>query len=293
LLSALDRDETQAVVGDLVASAGNGDLRIGVTITSLFQTLGVVAAFLNAPWDRSSRRNLWRLARLSMRPRRRTPAEIAAMGDLFAAAEPGWADEPNKKTGCLSVITLPFLMAGGAFMMNRLIFGLLLVNPLLRRRWRARRYLADASAVELTRNPSALASALRVLDRDGGVPAGAEWASHLFVVGPPSHASGQPTPRREPPEVTTFVAPVGTRIARLVQMGADPEPQPAPAGPVAPRSGCATIALVVIVGPLLAFVALVLLACALVLTGISLAIDMMFLGPAVALIHNVLRDHAR
>jgi hypothetical protein len=54
----------------------------------------------------------------------------------------------------------------------------------LRRGWRARKMLADATAVELTRNPDALARALaKLADRADLLP-GTSWASHLFVVGP-------------------------------------------------------------------------------------------------------------
>jgi Zn-dependent protease with chaperone function len=290
LLQVLDRDETQAIIGVLVGSAGNGDLQIGVTISSLFQTLGVVATFLNAPWDRTSRHNLRRLLRLALRPRRRTAAEFAAAGDLLAGAEAGWEAEGNKKAGCLSIITLPFLMAGGAFMMNRMIFGMVLVNPMLRRRWRARRYLADATAVELTRNPTALATALAAL-HPARVPDGAEWAAHLFVVGSDGTAGSGGAGRPEPPAVTTFGAPVGTRIQRLRRLGA--EVDEAPDAPRARAGGCAKAVMVVVLGPLLLIFSALFLGIGLVLTGLSLAIDMMFLGPAIIAVHLLLREYAK
>jgi Zn-dependent protease with chaperone function len=290
LLRVLDRDETQAVVGVLVGSAGNGDLKIGVTISSLFQTLGVVSTFLNAPWDRASRHNLRRLLGLALRPRRRTAADVAAAGDLLAGAEAGWEEAGNKKAGCLSIITLPFLMAGGAFMMNRMIFGMVLVNPLLRRRWRERRYLADASAVELTRNPTALARALVAL-HPASVPPGAEWAAHLFVVGSEGPPTGGGAGRPEPPAVTTFGAPVGARIQRLRRLGAEIEEttdlQRAQA------HGCGKAVVVLVLGPLLLIFSALFLGIALVLTGLSLAIDMMFLGPGVIAVHLLLRSYAK
>jgi len=61
--------------------------------------------------------------------------------------------------------------------------------------WRTRRYLADASAVELTRNPDALARALQRLSEDTTALAGGEWATHLFVVNP----KGDRTLRGEDP----------------------------------------------------------------------------------------------
>jgi hypothetical protein len=50
--------------------------------------------------------------------------------------------------------------------------------------WRTRRYLADASAVELTRNPDALAGALQRLAQDNTAIPGGTWATHLFVINP-------------------------------------------------------------------------------------------------------------
>jgi Zn-dependent protease with chaperone function len=50
--------------------------------------------------------------------------------------------------------------------------------------WRTRRYLADAGAVEFTRNPDALARALQRLSEDRTTIEGGAWASHLFVVNP-------------------------------------------------------------------------------------------------------------
>jgi len=81
------------------------------------------------------------------------------------------------------------------------------VKPVLNRMWRTRRYLADASAVRLTRNPDGLASALQQADataeeivrqpRSPGeamrntthVPAGGEATELLFVM-PTSEISG-------------------------------------------------------------------------------------------------------
>jgi hypothetical protein len=65
---------------------------------------------------------------------------------------------------------------------------------------RTRRYLADASAVQLTRNPDGLASALQKLSENDTVIPGGNWASHLFVVslgrGKSGNSSG-PNPRQQ------------------------------------------------------------------------------------------------
>jgi hypothetical protein len=60
----------------------------------------------------------------------------------------------------------------------------LLLGPCMALLWRTRRYLADASSVELTRNPDALARALQRLSEDNTAMPGGEWATHLFVINP-------------------------------------------------------------------------------------------------------------
>src|SRR5688572_464100 len=60
----------------------------------------------------------------------------------------------GKKTTIADVLRQPFVMAYGAFWMARTAFVSFVVGPLIALLWRARRHLADASAVQLTRNPA-------------------------------------------------------------------------------------------------------------------------------------------
>lgn len=319
LLAHLDRDETQAVVGHLVGSAGNGDLHIGTTILSVYQTFGLVSAFLGAPLDRQSRHTVWRVLR-SMFSRGR--ADVGDLGDVLAAAEPEVGDS-NKSPGLLSILTLPFLMASGAFLMTRMIFTWLLINPFLKRGWRARKELADASAVELTRNPTALSRALAALTGYGGLVPGAGWAAHLFVVGPEVHAeivqhqleeqaaairahpevafserlrqaqelsasrlAAGATSTTEQPAVAEFLPRLSRRIDHLRRLGADPGIEVV--GPRR-RSGCAT-AFLVVLSPLWIAIGAILLGCALALVGIAFAIDAMYLGLVIVPLHLLLRS---
>lgn len=291
LLVALDRDETQAVVGQLVGAAGNGDLRIGTTLISVFVTFGAVSSFLGVPADRAARRSARGLLRLVFRRRHDPAFEARLLEDLVADKQ----DMVDVKSGCLSVILVPFVMAHGAFTLNRLIFQPFLVNPFLKRRWQARRYLADASAVELTRNPTALAGALTKLGPLQADVPGAEWMSHLFFVG-----GGDKTAQG----IADLHAPIPKRLERLVRLGAEME---LPAEPVrrarlrdvklgqllSTKMGCLALLVLVVAVPFLILVVPIMWACALALTGISLGIDMMFLAPMVAIIHLALRSVGR
>src|SRR5579872_1749973 len=82
LLDDLNREQLQALVGHLVASVGNGDLRIAFTVTSIFETCGLIVTLINAPFGRQSRSTLWRIIRYSFR--RGTGAAKAADAEQVA-----------------------------------------------------------------------------------------------------------------------------------------------------------------------------------------------------------------
>jgi Zn-dependent protease with chaperone function len=276
LLATLDRAETQAVVGHLVGSVGNGDLRIGTTLASVFQTLGLVESVLRAPTEGRPRVTLRRLLRYAFR--RPGADDTAAAARLLLHAGTTVEVDPEEKTpsGLRAVLSVPFVMAGMSFAMTRMIFGFLVVNPFLRRAWRARKHLADATAVQLTRDPGALARALATLATHGGVVPGTEWASFLFAVGRTEQG-------KDDPDTVTFNAPVAPRTERLRAMGADVAPAPKAAGRV-------TLWIVaVLTSPCWLPMLALMLACAVVLTLVSLMIDMLFLAPVVALLHALLR----
>ena len=80
------------------------------------------------------------------------------------------------------VVLLPFMLLSLFMKMQQFLFVSIIVGPALAFTWRARRYLADASAVQLTRNPDGVLGGLLRLSRDGGLIPGTQWAAHLFVV---------------------------------------------------------------------------------------------------------------
>src|SRR5262249_18811956 len=63
LIDDLDRDQLQALLASLVASIGNGDLGIAFTVTSVFETCGLIITLINSPFGQQSRSALWRIAR--------------------------------------------------------------------------------------------------------------------------------------------------------------------------------------------------------------------------------------
>jgi Zn-dependent protease with chaperone function len=187
LLETLDRDETQGIIGHLIGSLGNGDLRIATTMLSLFQTVGLAAASLSSPFGRESRATLWRLVRWAFRRRDREGAE-ALTEMLGRSLTADTQDIENLDQGRFGKIKgfflLPYLMAYMAFWLNSQLLGAMMLGPLLALVWRTRRYLADATAVQLTRDPDSLARALQRLGSANAAVPGAGWASYLFAVWP-------------------------------------------------------------------------------------------------------------
>jgi Zn-dependent protease with chaperone function len=182
LLETLNRDETQAVLAHAVGAAANGDLAIGTTITSFLQTIGLMSTVLSVPTSARSRRVVVHLFACTVHPGRDRARAARELAELVASTD---ADEDDgTRSRVLRIVLFPVSVAGGAYSLARSFYTSLLVDPLLRRGWCARKMLADATAVELTRNPDALVRALTKLADRADVLPGAAWASHLFVVGP-------------------------------------------------------------------------------------------------------------
>ena len=186
LLTRLGRGPTGGIVADMLAVVVIGDLRAAMVIASAFQTFDVVGALLAAPLSRRTRRALWGTFRLALRPRSRVGdgvEEHFIAQELAYVAQLGALDEDEPKGTLVTLLTFPFLVASIAYALTRMIFGGFVVAPIMAALWRRRRLLADATAVELTRDPDGLARALRhLLDSRAVVPPG-PW-THLCAIGP-------------------------------------------------------------------------------------------------------------
>jgi Zn-dependent protease with chaperone function len=294
MLDELDRDETQGVVAHLIGAIGNGDLRVSLSMLSLFRSVSLVLSALSATLGPGARRTFLALVRHAFR----RPAggahddDIARLDALLAeAAESHDRDMDQlqrKGTGLADLIRFPFMIAHLAIWLSRLAFVSFVVGPLLALVWRSRRYLADSSAVQLTRNPDSVARGLAALfARGGGVP-DAGWAAPLFVVGP---RPGSTAPLRASSARSAIMGddfgwlssdpPMQRRMARLRRQGASVD-LARPPGQLSPSVRLAMAAFMLPIG-----VALV--GCSLAISYVALAIDMLLLGPAVMALHALLR----
>ena len=282
LLDELDRDETQGVVAHLIGTIGNGDLRVSLSMLSLFRTIALVMTALGATLGPASRRALFRLLRLAIR----RPAgaagtdELAQVDELLVQAGDTHDQDierlSQKRTGVLDLLRFPFLLAHTAIWLCRLAFMSFVVGPLLALVWRSRRYLADASAVQLTRNPDGVARGLAALSARGGMLPAAGWAAPLFIIGPRSgRIMGDDF------GLMSFDPPMAKRMERLRRQGANVDLAVAPAG----LSRAGTIGVTLLLIPL----GTALVGCALAITWVALAVDMLLLSPVVLVLHFGLR----
>jgi Zn-dependent protease with chaperone function len=296
LLDDFSREDTQAIVGHLIGSISNGDLRIAYALSSALQTFGLLITFLDAPFGPVSGRHLRRLLRLTLR-RRAEPAEADALGALLAGRL-SLHDEDEIVTAepKYPALWAPLAVANAAVKWTLFVFTTALVGPMLALLWRARRYLADATAVQLTRNPEALWSALANLIQKGGMPDGSGPASYLFIVGPETVGwtrPGKPVAAKVDDNMATnslvsFHPEVGRRLRRLEAQGASSRaPQPhsdrTPLQKVLMAAGSAFVWGIFSVGMAAAAAGMVLV------VGVSVFIDLLVLG----IIHGAFSLFAR
>lgn len=209
-LDRLDRDERQAIVAHLVGSVGNGDLEIGSVILSVFATWGLVALLLEAPFSVRRRKMVARIARHFIAVARghaaadesRVILDVLLSGSAWdmSMIDDIYEIQPRSVAQALAVlfIQIPLIavlgLASITARMTNALYTALGLGPWLAAMWRARRRLADASAVQLTRNPTALANAVRTLDGcDVAVPGG--WIAYfLFPIWVPISAQNANQP---------------------------------------------------------------------------------------------------
>lgn len=178
LLDHLNRDQVQAVMAHCIGSISNGDLRIMHSLVASLQTLAVIQTILDLPLRRSAWRALVGFSRAVLAPQisttrlREAAAQIEQSFDTESIGSAAWM-VPLWPLQVLSLLQRLMLV----------IWCSLLLNWPLALLWRARRYLADGVAVQLTRNPDALASALAQLATHAGIPAGSEDCDYLFICG--------------------------------------------------------------------------------------------------------------
>jgi len=232
LLDDLNREELQAVLANLIGAIGNGDLSIAFTVASVFESCGMLVTLINAPFGPKARGALWNILKYVFR---RDPGGTrGAAADTVAALlcrnlELGHDDieqlfdsgrKPSIFLKLVRLVFYPILWTDIAVQLTLWMFVSMMLGPCIALLWRTRQYLADASAIQLTRNPDSLASALEKMERDRGPLPGTSWAAHLFVVGPGSSPSRSLPPRDQMQAAAAAWTKMGGNVPASVMSGA-------------------------------------------------------------------------
>jgi Zn-dependent protease with chaperone function len=171
LLDDLDRDASQGVVAHLVGSVANGDLRMQHSVLALYAAHQLAQDLVAFPFARVSRERVRRAGRM-LRGTATPVEEAETLRRLLSA---------DFDKGSANV----FLLANAlSFKMAQFYTNCLVVGPLLTLPFRARRYLADATAVQLARSPDGLGRALAHLQEHRGDLPGARYAAIYAVTTP-------------------------------------------------------------------------------------------------------------
>ena len=165
LVDALSRDELEGALAHLIASIGNGDLRIAFRVAAVFETCGLLVAMINSPFGGQSRSTLWRIVRYGLGGSAKDDDanEAAAVADILTRSVSLETDdidrlfetEPKKSLfrSIRNFLLFPIFFTNTAIKLSLWFFSLAVLGPSVALLWRTRQYLADASAVQLTRNP--------------------------------------------------------------------------------------------------------------------------------------------
>jgi Zn-dependent protease with chaperone function len=278
LLARLNRDEMQGVAAHLIACIANGDMRIGLRAAqtlALFAIFGRISSIV-VDGRGTSRRLLRMLRSLSFPTMASARALYSELGDPLAPSEEP-QQRPKRESSVLgkfravllAALWGPVAIAGffGGYV------GTFLLGPLLALVWRRRKYMADATAVRLTRDPDTLGQALQKIAAGGSRATLAPTVAHLSIVQPDSGIAG----------ILGGVVPMFPSLARrlraMATLGAhlDREPERLPRRTV-----------VIITAAIGVTAPLVLLVVAL-LAYLSLAVSLFATGMTVGLAHVTLR----
>jgi hypothetical protein len=162
----------RGVLGHLLASIANGDLRIAPGVLTVLQTLGLIMTLMDVPFSARAREALACLARYLLSGRDKDSAveahHVAArltlslqsegMNGMLAFMErmlnlPLPLGAFNKVVGSLILMLfMPLILSRLAGFLIYSLLTLFVLGPFIAFAIRARRRLADATAVQLTRN---------------------------------------------------------------------------------------------------------------------------------------------
>jgi Zn-dependent protease with chaperone function len=287
LLDRLDRAQMEGVAAQLIASIADGDMKIGVRAALSVNLFALIARLGTLVTNkRNVRRNLRQLLRVAL-----LPTVTSARKFITELASP-FADDPGDAAGATPAVAMTpavglrarwekirtylWLPLAGPLVMSGFfgaIVNLFILGPLLSLTWRQRKYMADATAVRLTRDPDTLARALEIMATAQSAPL-VPWAAHMSVVSQRISTGGL----FGGSAIAMFPS-VDRRLRALGSMGAHV---------ARPRRQMPFMLLLIIV-PLVAILGVLVAIMLPLLIWLSLAATALFSGVPFAILHALLR----
>ncbi len=279
LVQSLTREQMQGATAQLVASIAGGDLKIGRRAAGTLALFSLMARLATALTGRDAWGEGVGLLRALVLPTPRSVERLVA--ELVDPLRDGAPQGRPRAQGLTWREWLRMPLMGPVFLACFLggLVATFVLSPLLALSWRRRKYMADAGAVRLTRDPDALASALTAIDDSARSPALPAWAAHLAIV----DTGGRRGSLLSASVISVF-PPLSSRARALETMGAQ-----------LPRLGDRSsmppsVDRLMIVAYALCF-ALAAIA-AILLTVLSIMLSMLFTVAPTALLHTILRAFA-
>jgi Zn-dependent protease with chaperone function len=272
----LTRQQMQGVAAHLVASVASGDTTVGMRTAFTIGAVTLISAFSTGLMDEDDRSGSFRLLRALAAPTRANLAWILARLSDPQAGRNRTPDAQAKAKSKSWTEWALFPLMGPLFMsgfLSMLVHGLVL-SPVLGLAWRQRKYAADATAVQLTRDANALDHALAEMSDAGGTAGLPQWAGHLCIVDPGMGDGNLPLGFAIFPSIQR-------RRRELERMGADADPKLA-------RKPIPLWALAILVALAAVFFVLIGVVVYLVLV-LSAALTGMFTLVPTLLLHHLLR----
>jgi Zn-dependent protease with chaperone function len=314
LLGLLNRAQMEGVAANLIASIADGDMKIGVRAALSLSLFALITRLGTLVTQSHARRNLTQIVVATLLPTRARARKLvmelaspfddeeekAAAGksasasvrrDESLAADPSAAANPAASAAASFIANpraalaarwekiRPYLwlpLAGPLVMTGFLgaIFNLFVLGPLLSLAWRQRKYMADATAVRLTRDPDTLAGALDKVTGARGAPL-APWAAHMSVADHGGHQAGVFGSSAVP-----MFPSIDRRLRALGAMGAHITRTARPQ---------MSLRAWLFIAPLLAILAVLVAILFPLLIWLSLALTMLFTGMPFGIVHVLLR----
>jgi Zn-dependent protease with chaperone function len=308
LLTLLNRAQMEGVAASLVAAIADGDMRIGLRAALSLNLFALIARLGSLVTRKDARRNVSQIVMATLLPTTRSARKLvtelanpfadgaddstaggaspASSADVAAAssrpspglaAHPGMALFAGLNARWEKIRPYLWLPLGGPLVMTGFlgaIVNLFVLGPLLSLAWRQRKYMADATAVRLTRDPDTLSGALEQMTQQRSAPLAA-WAAHMSVTDHPGQKRGVFGGSAVPmfPSIDRRLRALGTLGAHITRA----------AGPKIP------VKLWFIIGPLVAVVAVLVAIMLPLLVWLSIALTALFGGIPFGIVHMLLR----